>query len=240
MWTLTSGIRLGINPHRIYLIWYCHSVELDDFQLLKGGKLVVKRLKIKFLAQENVKGIDRMTITAWASTHQRPLLVGDFRWHLFGHKLALNLKLRLPRLALSALTLFDLAVLSIRALRFNNARNSPGTCSYVPLLISSLGPAVGSCTVESALTFLKQCVKEVGWVAGSRVGLRGENNNLAWNSMYPQQRIECVKDERTLSLSLFPQPTSLPSLKNKISQLYLEVNVINSSVYKVSGRTLRK
>lgn len=91
--------------------------------------------------------------------------------------------------------LFDLAVLSIWALRFNNARNSPGTCSYVFILISS--PAVGSCTVESALTFLKQCVKEAGWVADGTMGLRGENNNLAWNSVYPQQHIECVQNERT-------------------------------------------
>ncbi len=93
--------------------------------------------------------------------------------------------------------LFDLAVRSIWALRFNNARNSPGTSSYVFIFISSLGPAVGSCIVESALTFLKQCVKEAGWVVGGMTGLRGENNNLAWNGVYPLQHTECVQNERT-------------------------------------------
>lgn len=51
--------------------------------------------------------------------------------------------------------------------------------------------------METALTFLKKCVKEAGWAASSRVGLRGENNNLAWNSVYPRQRVECVKSEPT-------------------------------------------
>lgn len=54
---------------------------------LTGGKLDVKGLKIKSLAQENVKGIDGMTITTWVSTHQCSLLVGDFRRHLIGHSL---------------------------------------------------------------------------------------------------------------------------------------------------------
>ncbi len=134
----------------------------------------------------------------------------------------LSPKSRLPCLAFITLTLFDLAVHSIWALRFNNARNSPGTCNYSLILISSLGPAAGSCTVESALTFLTQWVKEAGGVVGSTKGLRGENN-LACNSVYPQQHTDCLKNEQ-FSLSSFPsspQQTSLPSLETKTAQLYL-------------------
>lgn len=72
---------------------------------------------------------------------------------------ALSLKLQPPHLAFTALTLFDPAVRSVWALRFNNARNSPGTGSNIFMLISSLGPALGSCTVESALTFWRSVLR---------------------------------------------------------------------------------
>lgn len=68
------------------------------------------------------------------------------------------------------------------------------TSSYLSAVLVRLWTKTA---VESALTFLKQCVKEAGWVVGSTTGLRWENNNLAWNSVYPQQHIECIQHEYT-------------------------------------------
>lgn len=108
-------------------------------------------------------------------------------------------------------------------------RGPAATSSHLSAVFAQLQEAV----LESPLwPFLKQCV----WEAGRTMRLRGGNK---WKCVLPQQHVECVKTERTptsplrLSPSFFP-----PSLKTNIAQLYLELNVINSSVYRVSGRKL--
>lgn len=118
-------------------------------------ELLFKGLKIKFLVWENVKWNDGVTITSWVSTHPS-LLDGDFSWHLFRSQASPWVWSRgCPTWPSLHLLCLNLLLLSIRALRFSNAGNSPGTCSYVLALISSLRPAAGSSVGESALTFSK-------------------------------------------------------------------------------------
>lgn len=143
-----------------------------------------------------------MTITTWVSTHYSSSLVGDSGGTFLVPSFTLSPNLRPPHSAFIALTLFDLGVLSIRALRFNNAQSSSGTCSCVLILMNSLGSAVKSSTVQ--YLFKEFCFGgTVGCVAGWKVGLGGENNTLTLNSVLATAYWTCKEWVHSFCLALF-------------------------------------